>query len=111
LTQKFAELIQTLDKIGKTCVVHLTPKKVEFILTSDITDGVQVWSGVNAVRTMTCLIQTFRFFLIASLQATLFDDYRIESKNNNEIAFELSLDNVLRGLKSGIYLLFILFYY
>lgn len=75
------KLIQTLDKIGKTCVVHLTPKKVEFILTSDITDGVQVWSGVNA--------------------ATLFDDYRIESKNNNEIAFELSLDNVLRGLKSG----------
>ena len=32
MTQKFAELIQTLDKIGKTCVVHLTPKKVEFIL-------------------------------------------------------------------------------
>jgi hypothetical protein len=49
-------------------------------------------------------------FLIASLQATLFDDYRIESKNNNEIAFELSLDNVLRGLKSGILLLLLLLF-
>jgi hypothetical protein len=29
--------------------VHLTPKKVQFILTSD-TDGVQVWSGINPVR-------------------------------------------------------------
>ncbi|KAL6076666.1 DNA damage checkpoint control protein [Balamuthia mandrillaris] len=77
----FIKLVQTIDKIGKSCVVHLTPKKVEFILTSDITDGVQVWSGINS--------------------SSLFDEYRIESKNQNEIAFELSLDNLLRGLKSG----------
>jgi len=31
----------------------------------------------------------------------LFDEYRIESKNNNEIAFEISLDNLLKALKSG----------
>lgn len=43
------EIVQTVDKIGKACVVHLAPKKVQFILTSDITDGVQVWSGVNVV--------------------------------------------------------------
>ena len=31
----------------------------------------------------------------------MFDEYRIESKNNNEIAFEISLDNLLKALKSG----------
>ena len=46
---RLLEIVQTVDKIGKACIVHLTPKKVEFILTSDITDGVQVWSGVNVV--------------------------------------------------------------
>ena len=35
------------------------------------------------------------------LQSTLFEEYRIESKNNNEIAFEISLDNLLKALKSG----------
>ncbi len=34
-------------------------------------------------------------------QTTLFEDYKTESQNKNEIAFELSLDNLLRGLKSG----------
>lgn len=39
--------------------------------------------------------------VIHSPQSTLFDEYRIESKNNNEIAFEISLDNLLKALKSG----------
>jgi len=50
-------------------------------MTSDITDGVQVWSGINV--------------------SALFEEYRIESKNENEIAFEINLDNLLRALKSG----------
>ncbi len=55
---------------------------MQFILTSEITEGgVQVWSGINSL--------------------SLFEDYRIESLNNNEIAFEINLDHLQRALKSG----------
>jgi len=79
--EKFTKVVQTVDKIAKTCVVHLTEKKIEFII-SEISEGIAVWSGINA--------------------GSLFDSYKIESKNNNEIAFELSLDNLLRALKSCV---------
>eukprot|EP01127_Copromyxa_protea_P018921 TRINITY_DN6046_c0_g1_i2.p1 TRINITY_DN6046_c0_g1~~TRINITY_DN6046_c0_g1_i2.p1 ORF type:complete len:273 (-),score=30.40 TRINITY_DN6046_c0_g1_i2:23-841(-) len=77
----FLRLVQTVEKIEKSCVVHLTPKKIQFILISDLTDGFQVWSGMNA--------------------ASLFSDYKIVSKHSNEISFNVNLDNLIRGLKSG----------
>jgi len=39
-----------VEKINKECVFFLTPKKVQFILSSDVTDGIQVWSSANVVR-------------------------------------------------------------
>ena len=40
-------------------------------------------------------------FLTIQLKNTLFEDYRIESLNNNEVAFEVQLDNLNRALKSA----------
>jgi hypothetical protein len=37
----------------------------------------------------------------ADAQNTLFQDFRIESNNNNEIWIELQLDSLLRVLKSA----------
>lgn len=88
--------------MGKSCVIHLAPKKLELIQTSDIVHGVQVWAGVNAVRLrMTCLHIRKRFLCRNTPQETLFDEYRIESKNNNEIAFEIQLENLLKALQSA----------
>ena len=33
-------------------MIHLTPKQVQFIVINDVTDGFQVWSGMNVVRTV-----------------------------------------------------------
>jgi len=78
----FMKWVQTVEKISKTCVILLTEKKVQFILTSEITDGIQVWSGLNST--------------------TLFDkNFIIESRANNEISFEINLDNLYKALKSG----------
>lgn len=35
------------------------------------------------------------------LKASLFSEYSVVSKNNNEISFNVNLDNLIRGLKSG----------
>jgi len=77
--------VQTVEKIDKCCIFHLTPRKIQFIIIKDVVDkgGFQVWAGMNA--------------------ATLFSDYKVESINKNEISFNINLDNLLRGLKSGQY--------
>eukprot|EP01103_Thecamoeba_quadrilineata_P003734 TRINITY_DN13486_c0_g1_i1.p1 TRINITY_DN13486_c0_g1~~TRINITY_DN13486_c0_g1_i1.p1 ORF type:complete len:275 (-),score=36.09 TRINITY_DN13486_c0_g1_i1:6-830(-) len=79
----FMRFVQTVDKIGKDAIVHVTQKKIMFILTSDMTKGVQVWSGMDLVL--------------------LVEDFVVESLNNNEIAFKLNLENLLRSLKSGLF--------
>jgi hypothetical protein len=43
------EIVQSVEKIGKECVLHLNPEKIEFIINGDATDGVQVWAGLNVV--------------------------------------------------------------
>ncbi len=60
----------------------MSPSKLAIILTSDITDGMQVWSGM-------------------STSAIFDDDMILESANNNEISFEINLENLIRALKSG----------
>ncbi|PRP88712.1 checkpoint clamp complex protein [Planoprotostelium fungivorum] len=78
----FQRVVSTVLQISKECVIHLTQTKMQFILAAEITEGgMQVWSGIAS----NCL----------------FEDYAIESLNNNEIAFEISLDHLQRALKSG----------
>jgi hypothetical protein len=76
-------LAATIEKIGKNCIFHLSPGRFSMILASDVTEGMQVWSGMPS--------------------SALFDDDMIlESVSNNEISFDVNLDNLLRALKSGV---------
>lgn len=45
----------------------------------------------------------FKFFLLILDQASLFSDYTVESMNNNEISFNITLDHLQRALKSSQY--------
>jgi len=77
----FLRLIQTVEKIDKHCMLHLTPKKIQFILVKELEHGFQVWSAMNA--------------------SSLFNDYLIESKADNEISFSINLNHLARALKCG----------
>jgi HUS1 checkpoint protein len=78
----FINLVKAIEKIGEEkCLMLLTPKKIQFIIQSDITDGFQVWAACNV--------------------ASIFEEYIIESQNGNEISFHINLDNLLKGLQSG----------
>ena len=62
----FIGIVQTLEKISKNCVIHLTTEKIEFILasTSEMSDGIQVWAGMNQVGNgCACEITTSLTFL------------------------------------------------
>jgi len=72
-------LIQTVEKIDKQCTLHLTPKKIQFILVKELEHGFQVWSAMNA--------------------SSLFNDYLIESKADNEISFQINLSHLARALR------------
>ena len=61
--------------------MFLTPDKLALIVPSEATDGMQLWSGVPA--------------------AELFESYLVESLNQNQVAFEVSLENLERALKSA----------
>ena len=75
------DLSQALEKIAKSCIVCLTERKIQLILTSDATDGMQVWSGLNSSSVLKEMI--------------------IESLQQNMIYFELSLDHLHKALKSA----------
>jgi len=70
-----------LEKIDKQCTIHLTTKRIQFILLKELEQGYQVWSSMNA--------------------ASLFSDYLIESKADNEISFQINLLHLGRALKCG----------
>ncbi|KAJ3089183.1 hypothetical protein HK102_007012, partial [Quaeritorhiza haematococci] len=71
----------SLEKLSKIWVLKLSPTKVHFIVSKPETNsGIQVWSQIAA--------------------DAIFEDYRIESANNNEIWLELAGEHFVRGLKS-----------
>jgi len=77
----FLKVIQTVEKIDKQCTIHLTTKKIQFILVKELEQGFQVWSAMNA--------------------SSLFNEYLIESKADNEISFSINLSHLARALKCG----------
>eukprot|EP00123_Amoebidium_parasiticum_P000063 comp101594_c0_seq1/m.48740 comp101594_c0_seq1/g.48740 ORF comp101594_c0_seq1/g.48740 comp101594_c0_seq1/m.48740 type:complete len:283 (-) comp101594_c0_seq1:191-1039(-) len=81
---QFTRVVHTVSRINKEGVLRWAPTKLYFVLTArDIADGdVKVWSEMNT--------------------NLVFDSFLIESKHeNNEILMEISLDNLLRALKSA----------
>eukprot|EP01128_Nolandella_sp_AFSM9_P008240 TRINITY_DN4829_c0_g1_i1.p1 TRINITY_DN4829_c0_g1~~TRINITY_DN4829_c0_g1_i1.p1 ORF type:complete len:273 (-),score=55.84 TRINITY_DN4829_c0_g1_i1:141-959(-) len=76
----FHKIILTIKQIEKGAILKLTPQKTSIIMIANVTDGFQVWSGVNT--------------------ETIFDEVRLQSKSSNEISFHLNLDNLEKALKS-----------
>ena len=44
-----SEIVQSVEKTGKQAVLHFSQTKLEFILTSEITNGVMMWAGIDTV--------------------------------------------------------------
>jgi len=79
------KIVQTVEKSAKKCIIQLGPDVVLFILSPEnVEEGLHIWSNVK-VRAL--------FFQ---------EEYRIESMKNNEIAFEVYLENLRTALRSAL---------
>ncbi|KXS19231.1 Hus1-like protein, partial [Gonapodya prolifera JEL478] len=75
------EIAQSANSLAKTCIARITPTKVFFIVADTNADSaIQLWAHIEADK--------------------VFEDFRIESQNNNEIWLELSPELLARSLKS-----------
>lgn len=62
--------------------MHFSTSKIQFILSSEISEGgTQLWSGLTV--------------------SSLFEEYSIETLNNNEFGLEINLDHLSRAIKSA----------
>ena len=79
---QLSKLLQTLDKVADTCVVHLTPETVQFgVAAAEGKDNVHVSADVN--------------------QRALFFEYMVQSKaEGNRISFFVKTENLSRALRS-----------
>lgn len=76
----FSAVATSMEKLEKTCVIRFSPEEVQLIVTMD---GLQAWSSFEA--------------------GLLFQDYAIESQNQNLIYLEVRLTNLVKALKIGMY--------
>jgi len=74
-------ILQVLEKLGQTCMVHFQPKTVSFYLTTQ-------WSASGQ-----CFVEL--------AVPAVFEDYRIESRSNNEIPMLINIPNLVRALRSS----------
>lgn len=77
----FSGLVQTLARVSPRCLLQLTPTTLRLICAASA-EGVQVWATVP-VR-------------------ALFDEYRIESNNADQITLEVSSESLSRALRSAL---------
>ncbi|KAJ9111846.1 hypothetical protein QFC20_002433 [Naganishia adeliensis] len=77
------KIIRSLKQTATTCVLKLSPEIVGFIVTGPEVgpEGVQIWSQIKV--------------------STLFDQYRIESRQNNEIHLDLNIESFAKALRSA----------
>jgi HUS1 checkpoint protein len=75
------KVVNATEKMGKECVVHLSRDQIQFVRIGELSDGVQVWTSFKI--------------------GTVFDAYRIESLNDDNIALTLKLEHLARALKSA----------
>ena len=118
-TYLLSAVLQTLEKLGQSCVVHFSPTKVLFSMTHQFSAGEQAFIELAVVSILQFF---FCFFLVSfSLELTpitpllsinvfafekesLFDEYQIESKANNEIPMIINLPNFLRAVRVSSFL-------
>jgi len=83
-SQQFTNIVGTISKLVKSCIMRITEDKVFFILAERVGDsGASVWCELN--------------------QSHFFDEYAMEgvSPEFNEIYLEVSPDLLLRSLKTA----------
>ncbi|KAI9218941.1 checkpoint protein Hus1/Mec3, partial [Blastocladiella britannica] len=76
------KVLQSIEKISKSCVFKLTPTKLQFIVKDAADAGAQVW----------CMLPAAAAFDL--------DAYIIESAHRNEIFLEVPLTHLSRAFKS-----------
>ena len=79
---QLSKLLQTLDKVAETCIVHLTPELIQFgVAATEGKDNLHVCADVN--------------------QRSLFFEYSVQSKaKDNRISFFVKTENLSRALRS-----------
>lgn len=73
------EFLASVGKLDKKCVVAINPEQFQCIVPDS--RGMQLWSGVPL--------------------GTLFEQCKVESLNNNMVAFEMVVENFERAVKSA----------
>lgn len=76
-----ANVLQVLEKLGQTCMVHFQSKIVGFYLTTQFSSSGQ------------CFVEL--------AVPSFFEEYRIESRSNNEIPMLINIPNLVRALRSS----------
>ncbi|CAI8036135.1 Checkpoint protein HUS1 [Geodia barretti] len=80
----YAEVVSTLARNVKTCVLRLCPDRVCFVIMErGPASGGNIWCELT--------------------QSNIFDEYRIEGKDDrNEIYLEISLEQLSRALRTSL---------
>lgn len=77
----FINVLHALEKLGANCVLHFQPDHVNLYLAGSFSQGGKAFVEIPT--------------------KAIFEDYRIESKCDNEIPMVVNILNILRALKSG----------
>ena len=98
-----AEIVSTLARNVKTCVLRLCPDRVCFvIMEKGPAGGGNIWCELTQVQPRTPLPRPLRHHYVIP-QSNIFDEYRIEGKDErNEIYLELSLEQLSRALRTSL---------
>ncbi|KAF8588237.1 cell cycle checkpoint [Ramaria rubella] len=78
----FLQIVQTVEKLSKICILKFSESHLRIICDKAGNGGIQVWSEIKV--------------------ETLFKNYRIQSKSNDEIAMRISTEPLLHALKSAL---------
>ncbi|KAF8517677.1 checkpoint protein Hus1/Mec3 [Hysterangium stoloniferum] len=77
----FLRIIQTVERLTKTCILKFSPTHMRIICDKPGDGGIQVWSIIKV--------------------STLFKDYRIQSNSNDEITIKIGSEPLIQALKSA----------
>ncbi|KAI0741690.1 cell cycle checkpoint [Daedaleopsis nitida] len=78
----FVKIVQSIDKLQKTCIIQFAEHEMRIICTGDANEGgIQVWSQIKA--------------------SSLFTDYHVVSNSNNEVTIKVSIEGLLAALRSA----------
>lgn len=81
-TQRLTLLVASLIKMNKRATLCFSPKEVQLVMSRTVSDAFQIWTGIKT--------------------HVLLDEVRLDTiQENNTIAMEVSLDLLLKALKSA----------